>query len=338
MKSLSHKKSTSNCLNCGKIFNNKKGGVTTKYCCRKCYGDSIRGIKKPKTHKSTCVTCSKIFYSSKKNASFCSLPCQRKSKPIIHKSKIKSICQKCGKEIHGRSGKKYCSVKCYHAVYYSRIAIIEKCKNCNKEFSTLKSKNKKFCSKYCYNKNYIKNLSQELKELKNEYRKKYYHSKNPRKEYCYTCKICMCKFNTKNKRQKFCGEPCRQKSYRNQPRVKIKMLIDVNKRYAQKHKTIGSLTLQQWESAKKYFNNCCAYCNKKTEKLQQDHFIPLKLGGNYVYENIIPACPKCNQSKNKKHPETWIKIKFNNADEIHHNILAYFKSIKIGNTEYPLWI
>lgn len=45
------------------------------------------------------------------------------------------------------------------------------------------------------------------------------------------------------------------------------------------------------------YNGCCAYCGKKSNKLQKDHVVPLCRGGRHSAGNILPACPRCNQSK-----------------------------------------
>lgn len=58
-------------------------------------------------------------------------------------------------------------------------------------------------------------------------------------------------------------------------------------------------TKQQWDECRKYFDYKCAYCGCKV-KLAQEHFIPVKKGGNYTKSNILPACKSCNSSKSDK--------------------------------------
>jgi 5-methylcytosine-specific restriction endonuclease McrA len=57
-----------------------------------------------------------------------------------------------------------------------------------------------------------------------------------------------------------------------------------------------TLTEEQWEEIKNYFDNRCAYCGKE-KPLQQEHFIPVSKGGEYTHNNIIPACGDCNFKK-----------------------------------------
>lgn len=67
----------------------------------------------------------------------------------------------------------------------------------------------------------------------------------------------------------------------------------------------GKLHGDQWEETKDYFDGCCAYCGKKTDKLTRDHFIPITKGGSWDATNIVPACKSCNSSKNNKDFALW---------------------------------
>jgi 5-methylcytosine-specific restriction endonuclease McrA len=62
-----------------------------------------------------------------------------------------------------------------------------------------------------------------------------------------------------------------------------------------------SFDVNDWEKAKRYFNNKCAYCGKSGE-LVMEHAIPInkeKLGEHRI-ENIVPACNDCNKNKGDK--------------------------------------
>lgn len=65
----------------------------------------------------------------------------------------------------------------------------------------------------------------------------------------------------------------------------------------------GSHTLQ--EIRDRYEEQCglCAYCLRsfeETDGFEADHVIPLSRGGSNDIENIVLACPTCNNSKNSK--------------------------------------
>lgn len=78
-------------------------------------------------------------------------------------------------------------------------------------------------------------------------------------------------------------------------------------RRARKRVLPATLTHEDWETILREWNYACAYCGKAWFEvdgvLQQDHVIPLSKGGGYVYENIVPACGKCNGKKHNKTPE-----------------------------------
>lgn len=47
----------------------------------------------------------------------------------------------------------------------------------------------------------------------------------------------------------------------------------------------------------------CQYCGKKHCRLTLDHIYPKSRGGEYSWENIVAACPQCNQKKADRTPE-----------------------------------
>lgn len=66
---------------------------------------------------------------------------------------------------------------------------------------------------------------------------------------------------------------------------------------------INDFTEKQWQELKIAYNNNCAYCGIKSDKLQQEHVIPLSRGGNNTLSNIVPSCAWCNGHKKDKTPE-----------------------------------
>lgn len=89
-------------------------------------------------------------------------------------------------------------------------------------------------------------------------------------------------------------------------------LVDTGQ--AQRHGGESELTEDQWELAKAYFNNTCAYCGKKTN-LTKDHLDPLANGGKLINQNTIPACRSCNSSKKDHQWLAWFqKQKFYDKD------------------------
>jgi len=75
-------------------------------------------------------------------------------------------------------------------------------------------------------------------------------------------------------------------------------------RRSRKMQLPATLTIQQWQIIKDYFNNKCAYCGKE-KPLTQDHFVALSKGGAYTHNNIVCACATCNSSKQARDFEEW---------------------------------
>lgn len=63
-----------------------------------------------------------------------------------------------------------------------------------------------------------------------------------------------------------------------------------------------SLSAAQWEEIKVAFNHRCAYCNRKMQRLTQDHITPFVENGDHHLHNVVPACKSCNSRKGKGKP------------------------------------
>ena len=61
----------------------------------------------------------------------------------------------------------------------------------------------------------------------------------------------------------------------------------------------GKVNLEEWNNKLKEFNHSCAYC-KSSDKIEQDHIIPLSKGGKHEINNIQPLCRSCNAQKSAK--------------------------------------
>jgi hypothetical protein len=52
------------------------------------------------------------------------------------------------------------------------------------------------------------------------------------------------------------------------------------------------------------FGNACAYCGCDGP-LQVDHVVAITRGGLHTPDNLVPACKRCNISKNAQRVEAW---------------------------------
>lgn len=86
------------------------------------------------------------------------------------------------------------------------------------------------------------------------------------------------------------------------------------RRRVHKRRLAASFTLEQWIVCVAYFEGRCAYCGA-TKKLEQDHFVALSRGGEYVAGNVLPACKSCNSSKGARDFAEWYPVQpFYSAD------------------------
>jgi len=77
------------------------------------------------------------------------------------------------------------------------------------------------------------------------------------------------------------------------------------KRYAPQG--VPFISRREWRIIREAFGNRCAYCHQPSKQLQKDHFLPISSGGEHSWRNTVPACPKCNNTKNARPPSEWIK-------------------------------
>lgn len=86
---------------------------------------------------------------------------------------------------------------------------------------------------------------------------------------------------------------------------KDKLAISSQKHRAKKALLPCTLTAEEWNETKNFFNNKCAYCGKNDIPLQREHLLSFKRGGGFTAKNIIPACQHCNSSKGNKLFDAW---------------------------------
>lgn len=66
---------------------------------------------------------------------------------------------------------------------------------------------------------------------------------------------------------------------------------------SRKHHLEATLSNEQWEIIKSLFKQKCAYCGKRTRRLEREHVIPVANGGSFTMHNIVPSCRQCNAEK-----------------------------------------
>lgn len=61
---------------------------------------------------------------------------------------------------------------------------------------------------------------------------------------------------------------------------------------------------KDWLNLVDRHRGCCAYCGER-KPLTIEHVVPLSRGGRHSVGNIVPACFRCNSSKNARFITEW---------------------------------
>jgi 5-methylcytosine-specific restriction endonuclease McrA len=87
--------------------------------------------------------------------------------------------------------------------------------------------------------------------------------------------------------------------------------IDRNRKHRRRAATKEGLLLSaEWDALRTASGDRCFYCGKRGAKLQMDHVKPLRPRngdepGHHELANVVPACRKCNSSKNNASIQEW---------------------------------
>lgn len=124
------------------------------------------------------------------------------------------------------------------------------------------------------------------------------------------------KCHTENNLKRYHSDPEKYRKWRTEHSEKIseynhqyysankeKFAVTVENRRARIDGNGGNVTIEQWKTLKQQYQNTCIRCKRQEPEinLEQDHIIPLSLGGKHSIENIQPLCRSCNAKKRTKH-------------------------------------
>jgi hypothetical protein len=77
-------------------------------------------------------------------------------------------------------------------------------------------------------------------------------------------------------------------------------------RRSSRMRALLSLSIDSKRERFALFDNTCAYCGAGN-RLTVDHVLPLTAGGLDQFDNIVPACNRCNAGKNASPVESWYR-------------------------------
>lgn len=68
--------------------------------------------------------------------------------------------------------------------------------------------------------------------------------------------------------------------------------------HARQPRELAQLEGDVWRAALlAEYGDRCAYCGDRGPALELEHDVPIALGGDHTWRNIVPACRTCNASK-----------------------------------------
>ena len=95
----------------------------------------------------------------------------------------------------------------------------------------------------------------------------------------------------------------KEKQYRQTPKGQLRRKRARIRRRARGGRIAPSFA--DWNLILQAFGQTCAYCLRSDVELTIDHFVPLAKNGATTRNNLVPACSRCNSSKQHKMPSDW---------------------------------
>lgn len=225
------------------------------------------------------------------------------------------ICVRCNRE-RRHFAKEMCS-SCYG--YSKRKATIGLCKRCNREKQGVYATGKGICEQ-CRFEEYKADKGREFLDK---------HAARERVRRVKNGDVIRQKDRERNiirRDQRIAYNRAYYQSHKNEYREQHREwrksnpgLRDLRKRRytARKAGLEATLTPFQWQSIKDGFDHRCVYCNRKMDRLTQEHIISVMHGGAYTEYNILPACQSCNS---RKHSATGFEFLNRIATELQSGI------------------
>jgi hypothetical protein len=285
------------CRECGSTFHVANSPGRRPQRCGSC-----REIKKSLTRQRTgrqCRRCEALIPAGRRiDAVYCSTSCQQLSNNVrfmaLRKQARATVrqgreCAICGADISGRNGNsRYCGGACWRAVNFPTADMSRAvCASCGASLAGRKG-GTEYCDWQC--------------------RHKALYVTVPRKSYEKICDWCGGVFTAVHARAQYCSGSCNQQAFidRDRDAYRARKREENCVRRAREAGTpTYRITERDWRRLLERYRASCAYCGVRSDNLTRDHVVPIARGGPHGIGNLLPACARCNGSKNDRFITEW---------------------------------
>lgn len=278
---------------------------------------------KPKTRRCAEPECDTAVTT----ATYCRACYKRRKRQELRESRsaVSAVCANCSSAFEFEPGlgrkRKYCTVECREAVLNARehelrrqrrsVGRVTNCQWCGVDI-THRRNCAKACSKRCANlidqrdnpercKATALRWQEENRDRIREDHRRYYQQNRERLD---AIGRAWREANPERKRE-IARKHARKVALEDPERIRLA----VARRSAHLRGNGGGallITKRDWCRLLAAYWNCCAYCGDQSDKLlEMEHVIPLARGGRHAIGNIVPACARCNRSKNDRLLVEW---------------------------------
>lgn len=254
-----------------------------------------RNLRTPS--EGNCVSCGSQF-TGQRNKRFCSQACaKREHQRRVRRERVEregpksrgdsaGICLECSTPFIGQSNRRFCSRRCSKR-YYDRTHADDR-----------REARRLYCARYPdrireYTRRRWSSKKHELgaiRRLPSERQKRREYERDYRARHAE-------RLNARDRRYRLAHvDAARRRSREWRLRNPERHAHIAAARRARVMFAQGSHTFKEWQELLVAYAHRCAYCGH-SGVMTKDHRIPLIRGGGNSIENILPACPPCNQRK-----------------------------------------
>lgn len=270
----------SSCPTCGDDFDSQRA---MRIHHSKLHDESISGFEK------TCPVCNDKFVARNKNNVYCGKDCQHKSL-VVDKTKV---CEECGGEFSGNSGRKYCSIECVANSQRQSVELI--CQYCKETYIVpqYRKNSSTYCSNKCKGANKADYTTIECGECGDKFEIPSWHIETYGTEYCST----ECASDSRRNGVELVCYECEDIFYVPKHRSDTAKFCDkyCKKKYETANYDRGRNS-GSWSTFSKKYRNWVGECEScgSVEQLHTHHDEPIFKGGDVWDNTFTVLCQECH--------------------------------------------